>query len=148
MMMMMMQAFIIKKKETMHCGTHVWRVLLLLKEWNKTQKNTTHDTCSVSCSVWAVKINFLTKCCAIVCNLYALSWILFRFAVLRDPAGWLSVNPVKGTVNTTGTLDRESPHVHNNRYSAVFMATDNGKSVISCYTITQPFVLSDLSSLK
>ncbi|KAF4091652.1 hypothetical protein AMELA_G00039710 [Ameiurus melas] len=49
-----------------------------------------------------------------------------RFAVLRDPAGWLSVNPVKGTVNTTGTLDRESPHVHNNRYSAVFMATDNG----------------------
>ncbi|XP_058244395.1 cadherin-13 [Hemibagrus wyckioides] len=49
-----------------------------------------------------------------------------RFAVLRDPAGWLSVNPVKGTVNTTGTLDRESPHVHNNRYSAVFMATDSG----------------------
>ncbi|TSK38477.1 Cadherin-13 [Bagarius yarrelli] len=49
-----------------------------------------------------------------------------RFAVLKDPAGWLSVNPVKGTVNTTGTLDRESPHVRNNRYSAVFMATDNG----------------------
>ncbi|XP_072550980.1 cadherin-13 [Salminus brasiliensis] len=49
-----------------------------------------------------------------------------RFAVLRDPAGWLSVNPVKGIVNTTATLDRESPHVHNNRYSAVFMATDNG----------------------
>lgn len=60
-----------------------------------------------------------------------LFWILLRFAVLRDPAGWLSVNPVKGTVNTTGTLDRESPHVHNNRYSAVFMATDNGKCVIS-----------------
>ncbi|KAL6478961.1 hypothetical protein MHYP_G00123940 [Metynnis hypsauchen] len=49
-----------------------------------------------------------------------------RFAVLRDPAGWLSVNPVRGMVNTTATLDRESPHVHNNRYSAVFMATDNG----------------------
>ncbi|KAL7871114.1 hypothetical protein SRHO_G00086110, partial [Serrasalmus rhombeus] len=48
-----------------------------------------------------------------------------RFAVLRDPAGWLSVNPVRGMVNTTATLDRESPHVHNNRYSAVFMATDN-----------------------
>ncbi|KAI4904455.1 hypothetical protein NFI96_001674 [Prochilodus magdalenae] len=50
-----------------------------------------------------------------------------RFAVLRDPAGWLSVNPVKGMVNTTATLDRESPHVHNNRYSAVFMATDNAE---------------------
>uniref|UniRef100_A0A8B9L3K0 Cadherin-13 n=1 Tax=Astyanax mexicanus TaxID=7994 RepID=A0A8B9L3K0_ASTMX len=49
-----------------------------------------------------------------------------RYGVLRDPAGWLSVNPVKGMVNTTATLDRESPHVHNNRYSAVFMATDNG----------------------
>ncbi|XP_036441447.1 cadherin-13 isoform X2 [Colossoma macropomum] len=49
-----------------------------------------------------------------------------RFAVLRDPAGWLSVNPVRGMVNTTATLDRESPHVHNNHYSAVFMATDNG----------------------
>ncbi|GAA6101893.1 cadherin-13 [Tachysurus ichikawai] len=53
----------------------------------------------------------------------------FWFAVLRDPAGWLSVNPVKGTVNTTGTLDRESPHVHNNRYSAVFMATDNVRTI-------------------
>ncbi|XP_035275824.1 cadherin-13 isoform X1 [Anguilla anguilla] len=49
-----------------------------------------------------------------------------RFAVLRDPAGWLSVNPVRGTVNTTAILDRESPFVHDNRYSAVFMATDNG----------------------
>ncbi|XP_076841545.1 cadherin-13 [Brachyhypopomus gauderio] len=49
-----------------------------------------------------------------------------RFSVLKDPAGWLSVNPVKGSVNTTGTLDRESPHVHNNRYSALFIASDNG----------------------
>ncbi|KAL4657078.1 cadherin-13 isoform X2 [Arapaima gigas] len=49
-----------------------------------------------------------------------------RFALLRDPAGWLTVNPVKGTVNTTAILDRESPFVRNNMYSAVFMATDNG----------------------
>ncbi|KAI1890038.1 hypothetical protein AGOR_G00169100 [Albula goreensis] len=49
-----------------------------------------------------------------------------RFAVLRDPAGWLGVNPVRGTVNTTAILDRESPFVHDNKYSAVFMATDNG----------------------
>ncbi|KAK3570383.1 hypothetical protein QTP86_019253 [Hemibagrus guttatus] len=62
-----------------------------------------------------------------------------RFAVLRDPAGWLSVNPVKGTVNTTGTLDRESPHVHNNRYSAVFMATDNGKIRTIANITLEPF---------
>ncbi|KAJ7997723.1 hypothetical protein DPEC_G00215080 [Dallia pectoralis] len=50
----------------------------------------------------------------------------WRFAVLRDPANWLSVNPVRGTVNTSANLDRESPYVHNNKYTAVFMATDNG----------------------
>nr|XP_043892683.1 cadherin-13 [Solea senegalensis] len=49
-----------------------------------------------------------------------------RYAVLRDPAGWLSVNPVKGTVNTSASLDRESPYVHDNKYTAVFIATDNG----------------------
>nr|XP_020458662.1 cadherin-13 isoform X2 [Monopterus albus] len=49
-----------------------------------------------------------------------------RYAVLRDPAGWLSVNPVKGTVNTSASLDRESPYVHENKYTAVFIATDNG----------------------
>lgn len=49
-----------------------------------------------------------------------------RYAVLRDPAGWLSVNPVKGTVNTSSSLDRESPYVHDNKYTALFIATDNG----------------------
>ncbi|KAM9376844.1 cadherin-13 [Pholidichthys leucotaenia] len=49
-----------------------------------------------------------------------------RYAVLRDPAGWLSVNPVRGTVNTSASLDRESPYVHDNKYTAVFIATDNG----------------------
>ncbi|KAM6946121.1 cadherin-13 [Aplochiton taeniatus] len=49
-----------------------------------------------------------------------------RYAVLRDPAGWLSVNPVRGAVNTSAPLDRESPYVHDNKYTAVFIATDNG----------------------
>ncbi|XP_028814636.1 cadherin-13 isoform X1 [Denticeps clupeoides] len=49
-----------------------------------------------------------------------------RFAVLKDPAGWLTVNPVKGTVNTSATLDRESPYVDNNQYTALVVATDNG----------------------
>ncbi|XP_028306986.1 cadherin-13 [Gouania willdenowi] len=49
-----------------------------------------------------------------------------RYAVLRDPAGWLSVNPVRGTVNTSAALDRESPYVHDNKYTALFIATDNG----------------------
>ncbi|XP_054475510.1 cadherin-13 [Anoplopoma fimbria] len=49
-----------------------------------------------------------------------------RYAVLRDPAGWLSVSPVTGTVNTSASLDRESPYVHDNKYTASFIATDNG----------------------
>ncbi|KAK9517020.1 hypothetical protein VZT92_024917 [Zoarces viviparus] len=49
-----------------------------------------------------------------------------RYAVLRDSAGWLSVNPVTGTVNTSASLDRESPEVRDNKYTAVFIATDNG----------------------
>ncbi|KAM6937390.1 cadherin-13 [Xenentodon cancila] len=49
-----------------------------------------------------------------------------RYAVLRDPAGWLTVNPVRGTVNTSASLDRESPYVHDNKYTALFIAIDNG----------------------
>ncbi|KAM4618194.1 cadherin-13 [Polymixia lowei] len=49
-----------------------------------------------------------------------------RYAVLRDPASWLSVNPVRGIVNTSASLDRESPYVRDNKYIAVFIATDNG----------------------
>uniref|UniRef100_A0A3Q0R1K9 Cadherin-13 n=1 Tax=Amphilophus citrinellus TaxID=61819 RepID=A0A3Q0R1K9_AMPCI len=49
-----------------------------------------------------------------------------RYAILQDPAGWLSVNPVRGTVNTSASLDRESPYVYDNKYTAVFIATDNG----------------------
>ncbi|KAM4553903.1 cadherin-13 [Fundulus diaphanus] len=49
-----------------------------------------------------------------------------RYAVLSDPAGWLSVNPVRGTVNTSASLDRESPYVQANKYTALFIATDNG----------------------
>lgn len=51
-----------------------------------------------------------------------------RFAVLRDPADWLIVNQFKGNVTTKAILDRESPHVHNNQYTALFMATDNGRA--------------------
>ncbi|XP_041124127.1 cadherin-13-like [Polyodon spathula] len=49
-----------------------------------------------------------------------------KFAMLKDPAGWLNVHPVKGTVNTTAILDRESTYVKDNTYTAIFMATDNG----------------------
>ncbi|XP_018411393.1 PREDICTED: cadherin-13 [Nanorana parkeri] len=49
-----------------------------------------------------------------------------RFSMLRDNAGWLSINALNGTVNTTGPLDRESSFVHNNTYTALILAIDNG----------------------
>ncbi|XP_067158524.1 cadherin-13 isoform X2 [Apteryx mantelli] len=49
-----------------------------------------------------------------------------RYSVYKDPAGWLEINPTNGTVGTTATLDRESPYVHNNVYTALFLAIDSG----------------------
>lgn len=49
-----------------------------------------------------------------------------RYSVYKDPAGWLSINPINGTVDTTAVLDRESPFVHNSVYTALFLAIDSG----------------------
>ncbi|XP_069595278.1 cadherin-13 [Ranitomeya imitator] len=49
-----------------------------------------------------------------------------RFSMLKDDAGWLSINPVNGTVNTTAPLDRESSFVHNSTYTSLVLAIDNG----------------------
>uniref|UniRef100_A0A452ILI7 Cadherin-13 n=1 Tax=Gopherus agassizii TaxID=38772 RepID=A0A452ILI7_9SAUR len=49
-----------------------------------------------------------------------------RYSVYKDPAGWLEINPTNGTIFTTAVLDRESPYVHNNVYTALFQAIDSG----------------------
>nr|XP_014428904.1 cadherin-13 isoform X2 [Pelodiscus sinensis] len=49
-----------------------------------------------------------------------------RYSVYKDPAGWLEINPTNGTIVTTAVLDRESPYVHNNIYTALFLAIDSG----------------------
>uniref|UniRef100_G1TL92 Cadherin-13 n=1 Tax=Oryctolagus cuniculus TaxID=9986 RepID=G1TL92_RABIT len=49
-----------------------------------------------------------------------------RYSVYKDPAGWLNINPINGTVDTTAVLDRESPFVHNSVYTALFLAVDSG----------------------
>lgn len=58
-------------------------------------------------------------------------WAIFplRYSVYKDPAGWLSINPINGTVDTTAVLDRESPFVHNSVYTALFLAIDSGESL-------------------
>ncbi|CAD7689203.1 unnamed protein product [Nyctereutes procyonoides] len=49
-----------------------------------------------------------------------------RYSVYKDPAGWLNINPINGTVDTMAVLDRESPFVHNSVYTALFLAIDSG----------------------
>ncbi|KFO35763.1 Cadherin-13 [Fukomys damarensis] len=49
-----------------------------------------------------------------------------RYSVYKDPAGWLNINPINGTVDTTAVLDRESPFVRNSVYTALFLAVDSG----------------------
>ncbi|XP_031471354.1 cadherin-13 isoform X2 [Phasianus colchicus] len=49
-----------------------------------------------------------------------------RYSVYKDPASWLEINPTNGTVATTAILDRESPYVQDNKYTALFLAIDSG----------------------
>ncbi|XP_053304389.1 cadherin-13 isoform X2 [Spea bombifrons] len=49
-----------------------------------------------------------------------------RYSILKDEAGWLYINPLNGTINTTAPLDRESIFVHNNTYTALIQAIDDG----------------------
>uniref|UniRef100_A0A8C4R8H7 Cadherin domain-containing protein n=1 Tax=Eptatretus burgeri TaxID=7764 RepID=A0A8C4R8H7_EPTBU len=48
------------------------------------------------------------------------------FAVEHDPEGWLEVDPKTGHVRTRAQLDRESPQVKNNIYTAKVIAFDRG----------------------
>ncbi|XP_051984194.1 cadherin-2-like [Xyrauchen texanus] len=49
-----------------------------------------------------------------------------RYSKLSDPANWLRIHPINGQITTIAVLDRESPYVQNNIYTATFLATDNG----------------------
>uniref|UniRef100_A0A672RP80 Cadherin 2 n=1 Tax=Sinocyclocheilus grahami TaxID=75366 RepID=A0A672RP80_SINGR len=49
-----------------------------------------------------------------------------RYSTLSDPANWLRIDPVSGRITTIAVLDRESPFVQDNIYTAMFLATDSG----------------------
>lgn len=54
---------------------------------------------------------------------------LSSYHILRDPAGWLAMDPDSGQVTAAGILDREDERfVRNNIYEAMVLATDNGES--------------------
>ncbi|XP_067308421.1 cadherin-2 isoform X2 [Pseudorasbora parva] len=49
-----------------------------------------------------------------------------RYSMLSDPANWLRIDPMNGQITTIGVLDRESPFVQNNIYTAMFLVMDSG----------------------
>lgn len=51
------------------------------------------------------------------------------YRILRDPAGWLAMDPDSGQVTAAGILDREDEQfVRNNIYEVMVLATDDGES--------------------
>uniref|UniRef100_A0A671RUC2 Cadherin-2-like n=1 Tax=Sinocyclocheilus anshuiensis TaxID=1608454 RepID=A0A671RUC2_9TELE len=49
-----------------------------------------------------------------------------RYSTLSDPANWLRIDPISGRITTIAVLDRESPFVQDNIYTAMFLAIDSG----------------------
>ncbi|KAI4571710.1 hypothetical protein MJG53_013816 [Ovis ammon polii x Ovis aries] len=54
------------------------------------------------------------------------------YRILRDPAGWLAMDPDSGQVTAAGILDREDEQfVRNNIYEVMVLATDDGSPPIT-----------------
>lgn len=51
-----------------------------------------------------------------------------RYRIVRDPAGWLSVNQENGLIKVKSAMDRESAFVRDNKYTALIGAYDDGRS--------------------
>uniref|UniRef100_A0A8C1RHW3 Cadherin 2 n=1 Tax=Cyprinus carpio TaxID=7962 RepID=A0A8C1RHW3_CYPCA len=51
-----------------------------------------------------------------------------RYSTLSDPANWLRIDPISGRITTIAVLDRESPFVQDNIYTATFLTIDSGIS--------------------
>ncbi|XP_063169185.1 B-cadherin-like [Candoia aspera] len=49
-----------------------------------------------------------------------------RYVLGSDPAHWLAIHPESGIVTAKGPLDRESPFIRNDTYTALVLAADDG----------------------
>lgn len=50
-----------------------------------------------------------------------------RYKIIRDPAGWLAVDPDNGVIKVKSKMDRESAFVREEKYTALIGAFDNGR---------------------
>lgn len=51
-----------------------------------------------------------------------------RYKIVRDPAGWLAVEPDSGIIKVKSKMDRESAFVRQDKYTALIGAYDDGRS--------------------
>ncbi|XP_047601664.1 cadherin-like protein 26 isoform X3 [Lutra lutra] len=49
-----------------------------------------------------------------------------RYKLAYDPASWVTVDELSGTVTTTQQMDRESPYVNHSFYTIIVQAVDDG----------------------
>lgn len=52
---------------------------------------------------------------------------VFRYRIIRDPAGWLKVDRATGLIKVKNIMDRESPFVIDDKYTVLVGAYDNGR---------------------
>lgn len=50
-----------------------------------------------------------------------------RYKIIRDPEGWLDVGKDTGLIKVKRVMDRESPFVKDDKYTALIGAYDNGR---------------------
>lgn len=53
--------------------------------------------------------------------------LIYRYRILRDPAGWLNVDKVTGMIKVKNPMDRESTFVRDDKYTALIGAFDDGR---------------------
>lgn len=53
--------------------------------------------------------------------------LIYRYRILRDPAGWLNVDKGTGVIKVKNLMDRESIFVKDDKYTALIGAYDNGR---------------------
>ncbi|OCT62452.1 cadherin-like protein 26 [Xenopus laevis] len=49
-----------------------------------------------------------------------------KYAILNDPANWVTVDEVTGVITCTQDMDRESEFVYNSKYNVTILAVDDG----------------------
>lgn len=53
---------------------------------------------------------------------------IFRYRIIRDPAGWLNIDKDTGLIKVKSLMDRESAFNKDNMYTALIGAYDSGES--------------------